>query len=332
MKTDLLKQFRFISRKKTVNLERKLITFVIFLFITAIIWLFNVLRKEYTTDFIVPISVVNLSKELVPVTDEKRNVLVKIRSSGFGLLHFFYTHNNYQVQLDAEQLLNEKSISGNKVRLGESSWFFIEHFKRSFGHEVTILSVLPDSFIVEYAAAHTRMIPVKHDIKYRIPSQYVQIKKPVVMPDSVMVTGPKAILDTLKSCFTVKYDAGDIQSDTSIMLNVDLPGNFRSFPDKVKVTFFVDRYSEKSFAVKPVLLNVPDTAELIILPEVVSVRLTVALGSFASVQEHDIAVFADFSKSSARNSTIPLELGTLPEGAFNPVIYPPQVEFLIKKK
>lgn len=332
MKTDLLKQFRFISRKKTVNLERKLITFVIFLFITAIIWLFNVLRKEYTTDFVVPVSVINLHKELVPVSDQKQNVLVKIRSSGFGLLHFLYKHQEYKVELDAQLLMNEKSITGNKVRLGESSWFFIEHFKRSFGSEVTILSVLPDSFIVEYAAAYTKMLPVSHRINYRVPSQYVQYKKPAIMPDSVMLTGPRAILDTMKFCHTIAINAGNIQSDTTMLLQVDLPGNFRSFPDKVNVNFYIDRYSEKSFSVKPVLLNVPETDELIILPEKVSVRLSVALGKFNTVNELDITVFADFSKSSSHNGTIPIELGRLPEGVFNPVIFPPQVEYLIKKK
>lgn len=331
MKADFLKQFRLVTSKKTVNFERKLVTFFIFLVIAVVIWLFNVLHKEYTTDFVVPVEIVNLNNDLVPVSAGEKNVLVKIRASGFGLLKFLYTQKDYSLKLDAQKMITEKSIRNKMIHIGESSWYFFEVFKKSFGNDVQIISVMPDSFIVEYTIAHSKMIPVKHNVEYQIPRQYVQVTEPLVFPDSVLVTGPKTIIDTMKYCYTEKYAAGILLSDTSFSLKIDLPYNYRVNPERVSLKFNIDRYSDKTFSLKPILLNVPEGTEVIIIPEKVDVRVSVALSYFNIITESDITLYADFSKRSEKNDNLLLELHNLPEGVFNPVIYPPQIEFLIKK-
>jgi len=332
LKTDLLKQFRFVSRKKTINFERKLITFVIFLIITTIIWFFNILHKEYTTDFVVPVDIVNINKDLIPVSSDDKTVMVKIRSSGFGLLNFLYNHKDYRIMLDASLLLSEKDLNSKIVRIGESSWYFIERFKRSFGNNVTIISVLPDSFNIEFAKAHSRAIPVKHRVNYKVPKLYVQIKNPLIFPDSVRISGPVSLIDTMKYCYTEMIDVGNIHADTSFYVGIDLPHNYRGYPDKVKIDFFIDRYSEKSFSLKPVLLNKPDSLNIIFYPELVDVRLSVALRIYNTLKKEDVIVYADFSKRNLNSNTITLELGKLPEGVFNPVLFPLSVEFLVKMK
>lgn len=331
MKTDLLKQFRLVTSKKTVNFERKLITFFIFLIISVTIWLFSVLHKEYTTDFFVPVEIVNLSNDLIPVSADEKNVLVKIRASGFRLLQFLYAQKDFCLKMDARKMVNEKSIRNKVIRLGESSWYFIDVFKKNFGNDVQIISVMPDSFIVEYTIAYSKMIPVKHNVEYQIPRQYIQITEPVVFPDSVLVTGPKTIIDTMKYCYTEMYSAGTLLSDTSFSLKIDLPFNYRVNPEKVNLKFNIDRYSDKTFSIKPILLNVPEGTEVIIIPEKVDVRVSVALSYFNTISESNITLYADFSKLSEKNDNLLLELHKLPEGVFNPVIYPPQIEFLIKK-
>ncbi len=331
MKTDLLKQFRLVTSKKSVNFERKLVTFFIFLVISVVIWLFSVLHKEYTTDFVVPVKIVNLNSDLIPVSAGEKNVLVKIRASGFGLLKFLYTQKDFRLILDAQKMITEKSIRNKVIRIGESSWYFIEVFKKSFGNDVQIISVMPDSFIVEYTIAYSKMIPVKHRVEYQIPRQYIQVTEPGVFPDSVLVTGPKIILDTMQYCFTEKFTAGILLSDTSFSLKIELPYNYRVSPERVSLKFNIDRYSDKTFSLKPVLLNVPEGTEVIIIPEKVDVRVSVALSFFNVISESDITLYADFSKRSENNDNLILELHNLPEGVFNPVIYPPQIEFLIKK-
>gem|GEM_PF-5354761 len=331
MNTEHLRPFRQIDKKKTVNFEGKLVTFLIFLVITTVIWLFSVLRKEYTTDFVVPVDIVNLDNDLIPVSAGDNNVLVKIRSTGFGLLQFLYSKQDYRLKIDARNLINKRSIKTNLIHLGESSWYFIESFKKLFGNEVQIISVLPDSFIVEYTRAQSKMVPVKYNVDFQVPRQYVQVVEPLVFPDSVLVTGPFVVLDTMTYCLTVKTDLGIIQSDTSFPAGIDLPYNFRVKPEKVMVRFTIDRYSEKTFSVSPVLLNVPEDIEVIIIPEKVDVRTSVALKYFDKINEHDITLYADFSKHNDKNNFLELELGKMPVGVFNPVIYPPQIEFLIKK-
>ncbi|PKP22547.1 MAG: hypothetical protein CVU05_03350, partial [Bacteroidetes bacterium HGW-Bacteroidetes-21] len=121
MKSDLLKQIRFVTRKKAVKFERKLLTFLVFFFISAFIWLFNALHKEYTTEVTIPVYYKNVPNEFIPHSYSKNTISVRIRASGYRMLTFLYSGKNLFVTLDAKEFVLRLKDDEDILRISESS-------------------------------------------------------------------------------------------------------------------------------------------------------------------------------------------------------------------
>ncbi|PKP22773.1 MAG: hypothetical protein CVU05_02305, partial [Bacteroidetes bacterium HGW-Bacteroidetes-21] len=203
--------------------------------------------------------------------------------------------------------------------------------KKELNDDIQIVSVWPDSLKIEFSKSAVKKIPVNLLLTYTTGSQYISIRPPTSFPDSVTVIGPIHILDTITRLNTESIDLGVINTSSEGMLSMIADKNLRIIPPTVKYQVNLDRYTEKEFNLSPIIINVPDSVRIMFWPEKISVRLSVALSKFNEFDSRDINVFADFKKLGLNNKNLPLEINHLPEGVFNPIIFPSQIECNIQK-
>lgn len=314
-----------------MKFEQRLLTFIVFLFISAVIWLFNALHKEYTTEITIPVYFKNIPNEFIPHSYSKNSISVRIKASGFRLIGFLYSGKNVFVTLDASEFALRLKKDDETLRVSESSYELSKLLKNELNEGVQIVSVWPDSMIVEFSKSALKKLPVELMITYHCGAQHVAISSPLASPDSVTIIGPKLILDTMKRIQTEKLDLGKLTATTEGYLSLNSDKNLRIVPQRIKYTVNIDRYSEKLITVSPVIINVPDSVKLMFWPEKINVRISVALSKFNDFDSRDITVFADFKKLKTNNKNLPLEINNLPGGVFNPILFPAQIECNIQK-
>ncbi len=74
--------------------------------------------------------------------------------------------------------------------------------------ELQLLEIKPDTLHFQFARRASRMVPVRPDLVFALDGQFTTRDGILLEPDSVRVTGPDAILDTLGYISTERVDLG----------------------------------------------------------------------------------------------------------------------------
>ena len=77
--------WRFIKRFLFSKTNKDLLTFLFFLLLSGIFWLFITLNQTYEKEFAIPMTITNVPKNAVLTSDETDTVRMTIRDKGITL-------------------------------------------------------------------------------------------------------------------------------------------------------------------------------------------------------------------------------------------------------
>jgi YbbR domain-containing protein len=102
---------------------------------------------------------------------------------------------------------------------------------------------------------------------------------------------------------------------------------------KVTLTIPVEQFTEAEIKVPVKIINLPDSIDIKIFPDVVTVRYLVAISDFKRLAEEPFEVFLDIGNTDLKSSEkIPVEIRNVPSFIRSVSITPSRVDFLIEKK
>jgi hypothetical protein len=152
-------------------------------------------------------------------------------------------------------------------------------------------------------------------------------------PDSVIISGPGVVIDTIEWVET------QFQKFTSV--DQDIRKNFDLIPienvdlstRKVIVNVPVERFTEARFSVPVNVVNIPDTLELKTFPGSINVTCRVPLSDYDKLTVNLFRAIVDYSVvRGSYSNKIKVRLSSAPEYVTNIQIYPISVEFIVEKK
>lgn len=321
---------KFINRER-IGFRKKILIFSFFLLVAVVIWLLKALEKNYTTEIEYPVRYRNFPSNKTLVGEVPDHLNLTVYAHGYVLLQ--HKISSRYIPL----VISVKSFSLKQLRGADSGFYFVEtrfmkdYIDMQLSSEFDILAIKPDTLVFPFADVLEKVLPVIPEAEYTLDQQLILKREPYPLEDSVRVTGPDYILDTLNYIGTRKRDLGLISESGKYRLDLK-PVKHTTFEfDDVDIVFDVESFTEKSLSVPITVKDLPDSLDVITFPSTVRVSCQVGLSNYDRLQPGMFTASVNYSDIIAGQVRLKVELQRSPNYINALKFSPKTVEYLIEK-
>lgn len=304
--------------------KSKLLTFLIFLLISTVLWFLIKLTKEYTTQtvFTVSYSEIPVNKW---VSTSEQSVKLSFVANGFATLR----HNLLRPQRRLVVIpLNEVPYhleGGNTYSYG--SQYVADRVADKLGIPSGNVTMNDDKQYFNMEDLQSKVLPVKVPLDIVTQRQYDIYGNPLVTPSSITVFGPKNMLDTMSAVFTQPLHALNVNATIEQALPIDFyDGAIRAEEPMVQVVVEVVQFTEVDIQVPVTLSN---TMNVRFFPEAMNVKCMVPIKDYATLNVNAFQVLADTAQLRQRQPLLDIHLVKTPPYVQVLKTEPDRVEYLI---
>ncbi len=233
---------------ETLKSRRNLRAFFICLLISFIAWTGIKLAGSYEVEYRLPVSFFNASE--TEVISSQSHGLLTYRLQASGIMNIIHRFNP---KVDTLFIDIEKSP---RVTKGNSTWAFVTNddlraaISGFFTTDYRIVGVAPDTIFALVGKAHQKMVPVRVAANLTFAKGFGTVGTIIVSPDSVLVKGPKNIVDTISVIDTRIVRLTDLSESRIIDATLHSPvymGLLQITPSRVRVSIGVEEFGETFF-------------------------------------------------------------------------------------
>lgn len=304
--------------------KRSVLTFLVFVVISAVLWFLIKLTKDYSTQTVFQVRYTEAPVNKWISTPEQ-NVKVNFVADGFvtlGLHLIRQPHRYVEIPLDEVPYRLEGGFT-----YSYSSQYVAEKVAEWLGIPASSVTLNDDKQFFNMEDLQSKEVPVKLRFDIQPQRQFRVYGEPKVVPSRVTVYGPKNTLDTLSVIHTECLSSQGAEEDFDRMLNLDFYGGaIRSETGAVEVHVDLERFTEMDIEV-PVTLT--DTMSVRFFPETMSVKCMVAIKDYGSITPASFKVVADTAQLHQLLPLLDLHLVTVPSHVKVMRTSPDKVEYLI---
>lgn len=316
-----------------IRLNRKLITFGLFLAVAAIFWLLNALSLNYTTTLRLKyiLSANNNSDLYLTGKESEGEIALRVNAPGFALLQYNLFYGNTQWKINITNLLEDQFRAYGKNGYYLILGMFNQEIKQVMPPNFQILDVEPDSVYFTVGIYSKRNIAVKVRSQITTDYQFKQTGLPKVEPDSVMAWGPSQLLDTLQNIYTEKIVARNLSSSTKYKVKLELPRQISTTQQYANVAIQVTEYTEYNCISKINYKNQLNHENILLIPSTVKISCWVPVNLYHKIVPSDFDLYVDFNKRLKNSGKLKVDIARMPDSVINIKYSPEYVEYLFTK-
>ncbi|MEH0008391.1 MAG: hypothetical protein V6Z82_06680 [Flavobacteriales bacterium] len=290
----------------------------------ALFWLLAKLSDSYAITMPLSIRFKNLPRGLYINSENQVQIPARIRAEGYKLV-FFNWFKRPSIEVDAQRAFKKNKA----IYYWSPVWDKKAIDTLAYHYEV--VSLYGDSLAYPIEETDQKCLPIRLPRPIQFAKGYDSIDGLHLWPDSVWVTAPDAILDTLQVIQTAPYQLKNVRRDVAVTLAVvnPNPARVRMNIQAVKLNLKVDRFTTESFSLPIANDSLGPGEKIKFFPARVKLRFSLPVGDYEKVQPADFEVVADTADLSRARPYLPLKLIALPPGIKNVEMTPGQVEYLI---
>ncbi len=325
-------RFSNFSTKEKVAFRKKAVIFSFFLLLSVIFWFMNALSKNYTTTIEYPVRYRNFPADKILVGELPEHLSLEVNAHGYTLLRYRISSRHIPL------VFNVRSFTMNRMSRADSGIYYIEtrfarnYISKQLSSEFSIISIKPDTLVFRFASLVTRKIPVQPVISYKLDKQLILKRDPYLVPDSVMVSGPDYLVDSLTRISTRPLDAGLISQSVTKTAELSRYDHLTFGKEKVKVHFDVEKFTEKTLEVPIAVRNLPDSLSMKTFPHNVRVTCQVGLSNFEKLQPSMFTVTVNYEEAVlSQKKKLDVVMDKQPDFVRYVRFTPRTVEYLIEK-
>ncbi|MGM0934775.1 MAG: YbbR-like domain-containing protein [Bacteroidota bacterium] len=300
-------------------------TFGFFLLFSALVWVLVQLSKDYTQLVSIPLEYVNPPMDKSVAEEKPVSVEVRMQDKGFSILYFQLFRP--ELQIDLEQAREENgqlvySIEANR-----------EDIARQLDIDFEETRFLADEIIIDFQPKKLKRLKVVPKLNLSYAVGYSANEEIRLSPDSIDVSGPESIIDTIKEINTFPLTRSDISNDISGRIAIDTTGlgMLSFYHNEVSYALEVEKFTEGQVQVPVEVQNVPQDVNLSIFPQEVKLFYQVNLKQYDLVRPEDFSVVCDFEDITEGQDYLLAELVRKPEFVTNIRISERKIQFIIKR-
>lgn len=303
---------------------RNILTFLVFLVISAFFWLLMALNDETQQDYRVPVRLEDFPKDMTIISGNVPTVNVTVSDKGSALARFAWgTQPLLKLRYDDFSRQNEHYLLLNQSQLNSA-------VRGVFGSSATVVAVKPDSLHLLYTTNPGVPVRVALDAEVSTQPQYESFGPPVMSHDSVLIFSNLRQRLHLKEISTAPISLSQISDTTTVEVQLLVPDGMRAIPSHIRVTFPVEPLVLKTRRVNITAVNVPHGSRLIPFPAVTEVTYLLPQ-SLYSAPGAAITATVNYNDIRPGSNLLPVSLRGVPSYYKSVRLNAPEVEFLIEK-
>lgn len=304
--------------------KSRILTFLVFLVISALLWFIIKLTKEYTTqvNFKISYTEVPVNKW---VSTQGQTVKLTFVADGFVTLGVHLVgKQNMTVEVPLEEITYR--LEGGST-YSYSTQYIAERVADMLSIPVGNVTVNDDKQYFNMEDLQSKELPVMVPLDIKTQRQYEVYGVPEVVPATLTVHGPKNLLDTLTAVYTEPLRAVNASAAVTATLPIDfLDGAIRSVVSTVDVKVAVEKYTEMELEVP---VSVTDTLQIRFFPENIKLKCMVAIKDYANIKGSSFRVLADTAQLHQLHPLLDVRVVSAPPYIHILKAEPEQVEYLI---
>lgn len=322
---------QFTDREK-VKIKKELLIYLFFLFMSIILWYLIALSKDYTTVINYQVKYENFPKGKVLVSDLPEKLSFKVRGFGFSILKHKLTSFIYPVSLPINKFRLDILRKDNQYEYFLLTRYAKEWVGNQLGSELQLVEIKPDTLLLKFTDVVDKKVCVKPLFNLQFAKQYMLFGDVKIKPDSIVVSGPQVMTDTLHYIYTKEINETKVKD--SIVVDVELlPIKKFLFPTKkVQVTIPVEKYTEKILNIPIEAENAPEGYDLKTFPGYITLSCLIGISSYDYLKTYMFHASVDY-KTLAGNSQnkLKVNLTKSPPNIQNVRFHPKSVDYIIEK-
>jgi len=319
-------------------IRKKYLVFIFFVALSTLAWYIRALADNYITEIKYPVKYINLPPNRILSKAPPSFLNIQVRADGFTIL-------SYKLKLKRALRFDVNSFSLYSLSTDSTSVYLLTQYihdkltaeLNESNKNIQILDISPDTLFFNFSRLRKKkikIIPVISKSSLMFARQHMLNGEPYVIPDSIFVSGPTNILDTLNQIYTEIVNLEN-EEDT-----VKTTRPLKSFDErviysinKVKVIVPVDRFTESDFEIPIDAINVPENLVVKLFPNKIKINYLITLSNFNKVTLGSFHAYIDYNTIDHDiNPKLKVNLDPLPAYMHNVKIKPAYVEFLIEKR
>ena len=283
---------------RSVYKTRKFNVFLFFLLLALIYSMLSKLTSNYTKTIVFAVKAVDVPSDQVVLDQSIDSIRLELKGYGYNLAKYYI-----------DQPIIEISLNNlNKVK-SKYQWTKQRNFsdlQSKFNKSVSLISSSVDKidFIIEQYESKKVPIELELDIDYKPGFDSFQEYK--LSKDSITVTGPNSLIDTINVIETHKLVLNQIDSEVNTKIRIKSPENNNITHSDTEIDFQLkaEKFTEESIKVPITIVNIDDNMKINYYPKVVSVLYRVSIKDYKAVNPMDFRVECDLNTINKDNSVL----------------------------
>ena len=297
--------------------------FLFFLLLSFTFWTSTKLSNTYIVEESFSIIWINIPNGIIP-SSENQQMNVSISASGIEILIYRLINKSINISLSQADFSGEKGL----IDLRGQDFFIKKQF-----FENTKLNILNPLFLeFKFSRLEEKVFTVVPQIEINLRAGYLIDSSLKVTPDSILVRGPKSILDTLNSIQSESIIADDLYENFRKKVSLRSIPEIQLSESKVTVEVAVSRYTEKEFLLNVEVINLPLGTRVKLFPPKAKVMVTLPLSVLRTIKTSDFNLVVDYNNIFKDvEKKLDLIMIRRPSSVKKVILEPKKVNYLIRK-
>lgn len=331
MENGFLQHWPKVPEGQKLQLRKKVQLYSVFLLISVFIWFLNALSKSYTTEIAYPLTYENFPQDRIFVGELPDQLNLRVNANGYAILRYQVFRNPVPINFNVSAISFNRP-GGDSTRAYILTRYLRDQVSRQLPSELQLLEIKPDTLYFQFAKSTTRKVAIEPDFNFEVDKQFT-IRDGIRMdPDSVLVTGPDVILDTLQRIYTEHRELGQLSKNFSDKVRLKEVPDLQYNRSRVSCSIELERFTEVQLTLPIQVLNLPDTISLQTFPSRVRFTCNVGLSKYDRVNNNVIRAVVDYHEIGEGSKMADVHVQNVPVFLLGYEYYPKTVEFLKSRK
>jgi hypothetical protein len=319
-----------VPEGQKLQFRKKILMFSVFLIISASIWMLNALSKNYTSIIEYPLIYTDFPEERVFIGEMPEHLDLEINAHGYALLRYKMFRKPVPISFKISAFnMNRRNDSSSAYILTR---YLRDQISTQLPAELQLLEIKPDTLHFQFTDRVTRRVKVRPDLAFSVDNQFTIKDEIQLSPDSVDLTGPDLILDTLDFVSTERMDLGLLTRNFRDKVKLKQIPELQYAVSRVDCFIELERFTEMQVPVSIEVLNLPDSILLQTFPSRVILTCRVGLSKYDRVEGHPFRAVVDYELIDERTKVLNVNVQNLPLYLLSYEYSPKSVEFLKSRK
>lgn len=314
-----------MAKKRKMIKKSSLKTFSFFLVFSTVVWFLVQFSKTYTQLIEIPVNYINVPLDKSISEDRPQNISLQLQETGFSI--YYYKIFNPELTVD---------LAKADVRDMDLVYAVQDHvtdIEQQLQVDLDDSRIIQDEVIVPFQFKKEKTIQIKPHIDISYAAGYNADEPVKVTPDSVKISGPENMVDTISAIQTMELDLTKVNKDLNGTVKLDTTGygKISFYENSVKYFQKVEKFTEGNAEIPVEVINIPNGLNLAYFPKSVVVYYQVNLKHFDKVNKADFRVVCDYSEINQGDDFMVAKIVEKPEQITNLRLNERQIQFVIKR-